>query len=112
MLADELRPFVLTPTAPRMGLSFETKLAITLRDLKDIGCVTVTANAFDVSRSTVSSAVRTVSITETRICVENDLKLYQSHVNYSGHEVSGAVGDMSTMLPTRGAGQKIPSKIV
>lgn len=55
MLADELRPFVLTPSAPRMGLSFETKLAITLRDLEDTGCVTVTAHAFDVSRPTVSS---------------------------------------------------------
>ena len=55
MLADELRPFVLTPPAPRMGHSFETKLAITLRDLEDTGCVTVTANAFDVSRPTVSS---------------------------------------------------------
>lgn len=80
MLADESRPFVLTPSAPRMGLGFETKLAITLRDLEDTGCVTVTAHAFDVSRPTVSSAIRTVSITETRICVENDLKLHWSHV--------------------------------
>ena len=38
-----------------MGHSFETKLAITLRDLEDTGCVTVTAHAFDVSRPTVSS---------------------------------------------------------
>ena len=55
-------------------------------------------------------AIRTVSITETRICVENDLKLHC--LMQSGHEVSGAVGDMSTRLPTRSAGQKISSNIV
>ena len=58
-LADELSP---APSAPRMGLSVEKKLAITLHYLKDTGSITVTGNAFGVSRSTVSSTMRTVCI--------------------------------------------------
>ena len=55
LLADELSPFISPDfSAPRMGLSVEKKLAITLHYLKDTGSVTVTANAFGVSRSTVS----------------------------------------------------------
>ena len=45
-----------------MGLCVEKKLAITLHYLKDTGSITVTANAFGVSRSTVSSTIRTVCI--------------------------------------------------
>ena len=63
LLADEISPFISPdPSAPRMGLSVEKKLAITLHYLKDTGSITVTANAFGVSRSTVSSTFRTVCI--------------------------------------------------
>ena len=61
MLADELSPFISNDfSAPRKGLSVEKKLAITLHYLKDTGSVAVTANAFGVSRSTVSSTIKTV----------------------------------------------------
>ena len=51
MLADELSPFISPDaSAPRMRLSFEKKLAITLHYLKDTGSITLTANAFSVHR--------------------------------------------------------------
>lgn len=47
LLADEISPFISPdPSALRMGLSVEKKLAITLHYLKDTGSITVTANAF------------------------------------------------------------------
>ena len=55
LLADEISLFISPdPSAPRMGLSVEKKLAITLHYLKETGSITVTANVFGVSRSTMS----------------------------------------------------------
>ena len=63
MLADALSPFIgPDPSAPRMLLSVEKKLAITLHYLRGTDSITVTANAFGVNRSTVSSTIRTVCI--------------------------------------------------
>ena len=46
MLADELSPFIgPDPSAPRMGLSIEKKLAITHHYLKETGSITVAVNA-------------------------------------------------------------------
>lgn len=60
-LADQLRPHISPdPSNPRLGLSVEKKLAVTLHYLKDTGSIIVTANAFGISRSTVSSTVKTV----------------------------------------------------
>ena len=60
-LADELSPYISPdPSSPRMGLSVEKKLAITLHLLKDTGSITVTANAFGVSAPTVSKTIRSV----------------------------------------------------
>ena len=76
MLADELRPFISPdPSAPRMGLGVEKKLAITLHYLKDTGSITVTANAFGVSGSTVSSTIRTVCIAITTYLGPRYLKI-------------------------------------
>ena len=60
-LADELSPYISPdPLSPRMGLSVEKKLEITLYLLKDTESITVTANAFGVSAPTVSKTIRSV----------------------------------------------------
>ena len=60
-LADELSPYISPdPSSPRMGLSVEKKLAISLHLLKETGSITVTANAFGVSAPTVSKTIGSV----------------------------------------------------
>ena len=63
-LADELSPYISPdPSSPRIGLSVEKKLGITLHPLKDTGSITVTANAFGVSAPIVSKTIRSVCST-------------------------------------------------
>ena len=50
------------PSAHRMGLSVEKKLAITPHYLRDTESITVTTNSFGVSRSAESSTIRTLCI--------------------------------------------------
>lgn len=50
------------PSAHRMGLSVEKKLAITPHYLRDTESITVTTNSFGVSRSTESPTIRTLCI--------------------------------------------------
>lgn len=58
-LVEELRPFISPdPRSPnRTALSAEKKLAQTLYFLKDTGSIRMTANAFGVAKSTVSSII-------------------------------------------------------
>ena len=60
-LADELSPYISPdPSSPRMGLSVEKNLGITLYLLKDTGSITITVNAFGVSAPAVSKTIRSV----------------------------------------------------
>ena len=57
-LADEFRPYISPdPSSPRIRLSVEKKMAITLHLLTDSRSITVTADAFGVSASTVSHSL-------------------------------------------------------
>ena len=74
-LADELRPYISPdPSSPRIRLSVEKKMAITLHLLTDSRSVTVTADAFGVSASSLSLS----------LCGSNSISRVKAHMVYMG----------------------------
>ena len=99
-LADELSPHISPdPSSPGMGLSVEKKLGITLYLLKDIGSITLTANAFGVSAPTVSKTIRSV-------CNAINTNLGPRYLRLSrGNELYETFNLYKTLLPGR---EKVP----
>ena len=76
-LADEIRPYLQPGRSPRGldVLSVEKQLAMTLYFLKDQGSLSMTANAFGITRCTVSVIVRKVCDVIARVLRPKYIKL-------------------------------------